>query len=249
MEGGKAVGTGTLNANGVAVLTLLTLSPGTHSIQAVYAGDGMADASTSVPLQLAVKQATNLTVSADSNPALTLSAVRLTATLTNAGAAVATGQVVFTEGTTVLGTGQLDAQGHASLLLPQLTAGTHILIASYPGDGANFTSTSTAYREIVQLRPTTTSVTGSSTDDTNPQQITLIAVVKGEGSLAPGGTVTFSSGAVTLGQAAVDETGVATITVIFETKSQDVLASYRGHAGDTSAHDSVRQSPLREGVH
>ena len=80
----------------------------------------------------------------------------------------------------------------------------------------------------MQLRPTVTAVTGSSTDATNPQQITLIAIVKGDGSVPPSGTVAFTSGSITLGVSAVDETGVATITIIFEKTSEPVVASYAG---------------------
>ena len=75
-----------------------------------------------------------------------------------------------------------------------------------------------------------TTVTGSSTDATNPQQITLIAVVKGNGSVPPGGAVTFTNGSITLGASAVDKTGVATITVLFDKTSEPVVASYAGDA-------------------
>ncbi|MGI4831185.1 MAG: beta strand repeat-containing protein, partial [Janthinobacterium lividum] len=233
---GKAnLGSAQLNGNGIAVFTLTTLSPGAHTIVASYVGDGKASPSASSPLALVVKQATALVVSSSSNPVQTLSSVSLTVTLKNAGAVPATGTITFSDGTTTIGTATLDSTGHATLTLPQMTAGNHSITANYVGDGADFGSASPVFTETVQLRPTTTTVTGSLTDSANPQQVTLIAVVKGQGSTAPTGTVTFTSGSVTLGVAAVDETGVATITVIFETKTEPVIGSYAGDISYTSS--------------
>ena len=226
--GTAVIGSAPLNADGLAVLPVLTLSPGTDVLTASYAGDGNANASVSTPVAIVVKQATSLVVSSGSNPALTLSAITLTASLSNAGAAPATGLVSFTDGGVALGTASIDSSGHASLTLPKLLVGTHIIAASYAGDTADFSSNSAIYNLVVQLRATQTSLSGSATDSANPQQITLIAVVRGDGSSPPSGDVVFSGGDVTLGQAAVDSTGVATITVIFSQLTQQVVASYGG---------------------
>jgi hypothetical protein len=229
-DSGTSIGSAQLDGNGVAVLTLSTLRPGSHSIVANFAGDGKASPSVSVPLALTVKQTTGLSLSSNSSPAETLSSITFTATVTNAGAASAGGNVTFADGAFTLGTAQLDATGHATLTLTQMSAGTHAIVAAYAGDGANFASTSSAYTENVQLRSTSIMVTGSSTDATNPQQITLIAVVKSQGPVASSGRVTFTSGNLTLGSASIDNTGVATITVIFEQTSEQVVATDSGDA-------------------
>ncbi len=237
-DGGVTIGTAPLNANGIAVLTTATLAPGSRTIVASYAGDGKASPSASTPLLLTVKQTTAVAVASSSNPALTLSPLTFTVSVVNAGAAPATGMVSFADGATVLGAAQLDGSGHATLTIPQLSAGMHNVVASYAGDGANFASASGVYAENVQLRPTETTLTGSSTDPTNPQQMTLIAVVKSLGSTAPSGSVTFTSGSVTMGVATVDDTGVATITVIFEQTSQPIVASYAGDASYSASKSS-----------
>ena len=237
-NGGATIGSAQLNESGFAVLTLSTLSPGAHVVVANYLGDGKASASVSTPLAFAVKQTTALAVSSNSNPAQTLAAVNLTATLSNAGAATASGRVSFADGGTALGTAQLGSNGQATLTVPQMSAGTHSITAEYPGDGANFASTSGTYSQAVQLRPTAVTVTGSSTDPTNPQQITLIAVVKGQGSVPPSGNVNFTSGNLALGEATVDDTGVATITVIFEQPSQAIVASYSGDVSYATSQSS-----------
>jgi hypothetical protein len=50
--------------------------------------------------------------------------------------------VTFFDGTTVLGTAQLDANGQAVLIVNGLTSGQHSLAASYGGDGNDQASTS-----------------------------------------------------------------------------------------------------------
>lgn len=244
-EGGNVLGTAQLDAAGKAVWTTTTLSPGIHSVVAAYVGDGRANASNSTALSVVVKQTTGLAVTSDANPTQTLNAVLLTSTVRNPGAAPATGSVIFNDGAVELGTALVDGSGHATLTVPQMSAGTHTIIATYEGDGANFASVSPALSQEVRLRPTTTAVSGTATDTANPQQMTLIAVVHGEGSVAPSGMVTFTSGNLTLGATAIDENGVASITVIFETKTMPVVASFAGDASYTASHSA--QTPITAG--
>jgi len=237
-DAGATFGAAQLNASGVAVLTLSTLAPGSHTIVAVYAGDGKATPSTSTPLTLVVKQTTAVALSSNGNPAWTLSSLSFTATVTNAGAAPATGTIAFTAAGAAIGTAPLDGTGHATLTLPAMSASSHSILASYAGDGANFASTSAVYSETVQLRPTSTTVTGSASS----QQTILIAVVEGQGSVGPGGTVAFTSRSVTLGQASVGASGVATLTVVLAQPTELVTASYAGdvnYAGSQSPATSI----------
>ncbi len=245
VEGNTTLGTAALNGSQQASLTLSTLTPGTHIILAQYLGNGAEAASNSQALTLSVKQTTALTIASGSNPSPTLNPITFTATLTDAGAATATGSVTFSDGTAILGTSAVDASGHAAVTVPKLTAGTHSITAKYSGDTANFPSTATPLAQVVQLRPTVTTVTGSATDPTNPQQVTLIAVVKGEGSVSPSGTVSFTAGSLTLGVATVDETGVATVTVIFETATQNVTTAYSGDASYAASQSAA--TPITAG--
>jgi hypothetical protein len=75
----------------------------------------MAGSSASPPLTFSVKQTTALVLSANSNPGLTLNSLSFTATLTNAGAALATGTIDFTDGGTAIGTAAVNGTGHATL--------------------------------------------------------------------------------------------------------------------------------------
>lgn len=240
LDGGTPIGSATLNAQQVATLTLSTLMPGTHTVVASYAGNGRANASVSEPLTLAVKQTTTLALTSSANPALTVSPITLTAVITNSGAAPPSGSVVFTEGALQLGTAALDANGRASITLPSLSAGSHVITASYAGDAGDFASSPATLTQTVNLQPTTTTLSGSQTNSANPQQVTLIAVVHGGANVVPTGIVSFTSGTITVGTAAVDATGVATLTILIEDPSgtEAIEASYQG--------DSVYASSISE---
>lgn len=238
LDGTVRVGTVILDSNGGAQLTLSILTPGAHSLTASYRGDGKASASVSGPLSLVVKQTTTAVLSSSANPASTLSPVQLTVAIGNAGAASATGSVTFVDGTNSLGTAPLDGDGRASIALPQMTAGAHTITASYAGDDANFASTASPLTQTIVRRSTSTALTSSATNTNNPQQVTLIALVRGDGSVLPGGAVAFQSGSTLVGTSTVDSTGVATLTIQLETKQESITASYGGDASYLSSASS-----------
>ena len=236
-DGSASIGSAVLNANGVATLTISTLAPGPHSIIANYAGDGKAAASVSSPLALVVKETTNVALASNANPALTLAPIVLTAAVSNSGIGQPTGTVTFNDGSTLLGTATVNSSGVATLNIPSLAAGTHTITASYAGDGDNFSSASASLAQIVQLRPTTTALTATETNANNPLQVTLISVERWNGPVVPTGTVTFMNGGQIIGTSVVDNTGVATITIVLQAPTENITATYAGdtvYAGSTS---------------
>jgi hypothetical protein len=243
-DGGTVIGTAVLDATGLATLSTSTLAPGAHTITANYTGSTSNGASTSSPLLISVKQTATVAIASSANPSPTLSTIALTATVANSGAAPATGTVTFTDGGTQLGTGTLNASGQAVLTLPSLSAGNHSIQVSYAGDANDFAATSATLVQVVQLRPTTVTLTATATDPANPLQITLIAVVRWSGPATPTGSVTFVAGSKTLGSATVDATGVATLSVVLQTTSESVVASYNGdtaYAASSSAATTITQ--------
>lgn len=240
-DGTTTLGTGTLNASGVATFTTSSLAPGAHTIVANYAGDGRASASVSTPVNLAVLEATSVTLTSSANPTLTLSPITLTASIKNAGVGTPTGTITFTDGTVTLGTVSLSG-GVASLTVPQLSAATHNIVASYTGDTDNAAASSSTLAQVVQLRPTGVVLTSSVTDPTNQQLVTLIAVVRWTGPQTPTGTVTFNNGTATIGTVAVDGNGVGTITVQLNNPTESLTATYNGdtaYAPSTSPQTNV----------
>ena len=95
------------------------------------------------------------------NPAGTGQTVTLTAAVTGAGA-TPTGTVTFYDGASVVGTGTLDATGHASFSTAGLALGTHSLTAVYAGDATYAASTSAAVVETVETPGFTIALSSSS---------------------------------------------------------------------------------------
>jgi len=238
-DGGVLIGSGVLSSTGVATLTLSTLAPGSHTIVANYPGDGRASPSSSTPLTQVVKELSTVVLASNVNPAQTLAPVTLTAVVSNSGIGTPTGTVTFTDGGAQLGIVTLDATGTATLTVPALSAGNHTLLASYTGDGDNFSGTSSALVVGVTLRPTTTALTATQTSANNPLQVTLISVERWTGSVVPTGTVTFMEGTTAIGSSPVDGTGVATLTIVLQSATETLYAIY---SGDTAYATSTSPS-------
>lgn len=230
--------------NGTGTLTLTTLTPGIHTITVAYAGDSNNSASVSGAVTQQVTQTSQVMLTSSINPALTLDTPVLTATVKATTAPVPTGTVRFFEGTTLLGTGTLNANGIASITAAAFPAGTHVLTAQYGGDTAADASTSTALTVVVTLRPTTTSLTSTAPSSANNNVVSLVSVVKGDGSIAPTGIVTFSNGSSTLGTARIDASGVATMSISATVLSNMVLtARYSGDANYAASGSAEVQLP------
>jgi hypothetical protein len=100
--------------------------------------------------------------------------------------------------------------------------------------------------QLVQLRPTTDTLTASSTSLTGGQQVTLISVVRYSGPVTPTGKVSFLSSGSVLGTSTVDAAGVATLTVNLLTGTPTVSASYSGdsvYAASISAQTNITVAP------
>lgn len=218
-------------AHGAATVNLSTLAPGTHSIAATYAGD-TDDAGSSGTLNLPVVQATTATtVAATPNPAVVNGTVTFTSAVTGNGAEP-TGTVNFlANGTTNVGSGTLSGSGDVTVTNATLAAGTYQITAVYSGDANDKGSTSAAFTLTIGTIPTATDLSTAATTGANAQSI-LVATVndKGMSGTTPTGTVTFTSAGNTIGSAALNANGVATLTPVLGTGSYNVVASYPGDA-------------------
>ncbi len=132
LDGATRLGTSPLIDGRASVDAILT-GLGVHAIIAQYSGDAtFLPSSDRAPLQVnGIATATALSAPAIAAPG---SSVTLTATTTSAGG-IPTGRVVFLDGRTNLGSAPLSGAGVAILRINTLSAGTHILTASYGGDG------------------------------------------------------------------------------------------------------------------
>jgi hypothetical protein len=133
-DGLTALGTVTLDKNGMATLSGIKLPAGTNLIVASYRGSGQFDPSASATTERDLQPAaTSMTLASSAASASVGVSVTFTATLTTPanGAGAPTGTVSFYDGTTLLGTTQLNGSGVATFATAALKAGSHSIRAVY----------------------------------------------------------------------------------------------------------------------
>jgi hypothetical protein len=112
---------------------------------------------------------TETTLVSSVNPSAVGQPVTFTATVAPAqGAATPSGSVTFLEGPAALGTGDLDASGHATFATATLPLGDHPVAARYNGDTHFAVSTSPALTQRVSPGPFVVSTTPADGDSVDP---------------------------------------------------------------------------------
>jgi len=234
-NGAATLGSATLGAAGTATINP-TLPPGQYSIIATYGGDANDSGSASAPLALTVQLATtSIAVTTSGSPALVLSPITFTATVTGNGG-IPTGTVTFLSDGVSIGVANLSATGTAAFTTSALAAGTHSITASYGGDVNDSPSTSAAISQAVGTIQTVTDLGTATTTGTSPQTI-LVATVLASTGPVPTGTITFNNGTTTIGSAPLDSSGVATLTPNLALGTYTIVAVYSGdvlHSPSTS---------------
>ena len=124
---------------GVASFVSSTLTPGSHSIRAVYVGNFNYNGGTATTDQTVQGSPTATGIESSANPITYGDDVTLTAVVSEGlpTPGVPTGTVTFTEGGNVLGTAPVTTVGgrqEASITLSGLGAGNHVVKATYSGD-------------------------------------------------------------------------------------------------------------------
>ena len=254
---GGTIGVSTLNGSGVATFSSATIAAGVETITATYSGNTnfaiSNDAGSATPLKETINQSSTTTSDVTSSVAsppygqtVTFSA---TVSAVAPGAGVPTGTVNFLENTTTLGTGTVGGTGVATFSIASLTAGTHVITASYGGDtdfkaSNDVGSSNKLQQEITQATTTLSNVTSSLTSpytfgQTNTYTAT-VSVTAGLGGGTLAGTVTFKDGGVNLGSGSVGAGGVATFsTASVVVGTHTITASYGGTANYLSSNSAA----------
>jgi hypothetical protein len=242
MNGAASLGTAPVNAAGYATLTISSLAVGTHTIKAVYTGDANLAASTSpVGSQVVKHAATTTTLTLTSGTSIAGQTVTFTATVqvSAPGTGIPSGPVTFKDGTTILGTINLNGAGHAVFATNALKAGTHAITAVFgPTDTSSFTgSPSLSLTQVVLPAHTAAPIVtlaGPTHAPVAGQTISLTATVKA-GAGTPTGMVTFLDGSTILGTAPLSVNGQgldqATINTSLATVASHSLTAI--YSGDT----------------
>src|SRR5581483_9955938 len=218
-DGAANLGAAVTVVSGSASITVNTLSVGSHSISAVYSGDGQFNGSTSVTQTQVVNQASTSTAVATSVvPSFPGQSVTFTATATAVapGAGTPTGTVTFKDGANTLGTSPLNGSAVATFSTAALSVGQHVITATYNGDGSFLASTGNLSGGQNVVKGTTTN-TASSTPNPSVfgQSVTITATVApvAPAVTIPTGTVEFhDDGLATLATATLNGSGQATFT-------------------------------------
>lgn len=250
-DGTVMLGTATVGANGAASINPV-LAPGAHAIVAAYGGDTNDNGSTSTALPVNVVLATTSTaLKTSGSPALVMSGITFTATVTGNGGAP-TGSVTFAVDGVNASSAAVGAGGTATFTDSALAVGSHTVVATYSGDPNDKPSTSSAMTQVVQAIPTVTNLGMSSSTGPNPQAI-LVATAIGSTGPTPTGTITFTYGgaATVIGSATLDSSGVATVVPDLAPGKYSVVATYSGdalHSPSTSPVVTFSGDPIGFGI-
>ncbi|QHI97338.1 hypothetical protein GT347_04690 [Xylophilus rhododendri] len=226
---------------GTASLNLNDLPPGIDTLTAAYGGDSLNLSSRSQAVQAVVPGPCALLLTLSSPTPTVGSALVLTAALSSPWASSHSGSVSFFNGSTLLGSAELH-DGVARLPTSALPPGTTALRAVYGGDPFDDAAVSNTVTTVVRPAPTGTSLAVTLSADGSALDLrATLAASSGDGDATgglPGGTVSFYSGGVLLGQVAAVG-GAARLQVARSAVTSDLLtAVYAGdalHAASTSA--------------
>jgi len=223
--------------NGVASYTTSALTLGTHTISASYGGSATESSSTSSVLSQQVALAQSQTVLSSSlNPSKVGQKVDLTATVSSPGGPP-TGDVTFYEGSASLGASSLSS-GVATLTVSGLTAGTHLLTATFTGNTTIAGSTSSQLAQDVAGGDTTTTLKSSANPVKAKTPLTFTATVTSNYG-TPAGAIDFYDGTKLLGSSLLNSSGIATLPISGLTSgAHPITALYMG-GGDYTASKSA----------
>lgn len=147
-EGETSLGTGALDASGVATLKLAKLAVGTHTLTASYGGDAIYASGSGSLTHVVQKAVTTTTLSSATNPAKVGASVTFTASVVS-NIPGATGSVEFFDGAVSLGEIALH-DGTATLSTASLGEGGHAIKAAYAGNDSFAGSSSGLVNQVVE---------------------------------------------------------------------------------------------------
>ena len=193
---------------------------------------------------------TSTTLASSLNPSLVGQSVTFTATVSSTAGTLPNGEnVTFKNGSAILGTAPLSA-GVAALTTSLLPAGKFKITASYGGDANFAASTSSALQQVVTSTTksaTTTALASSLNPSIYGQKVTWTATVTTSGSITPTGSVHFTWSGHTVGTAALNSSGVATLSrSTLNADTYPLTAVYIGDASNLGSTSAVLNQVVTE---
>jgi hypothetical protein len=186
---------------------------------------------------------TSATISSSLNPSFSGQLLTFTSVVTGSDGGVPTGTVNFTENGLVLGNGNLDMTGTASLMISTLPKGSHSIVAVYLGDPKYAGSSSTALTQTVNKITTSASLISSPDPSSLGQAVTFTCTVTASNGSPPTGQVTFKEGSTVLGQSTLGAAKGARISVSSLTAgTHTITAAYLGNPQFAGSSATVSQT-------
>lgn len=194
------------------------------TVFADYSGDVLREPSQSAAVVLAqTPVAPSVVVTSAPNPSSLGSPVTISAVVTGVDGINPTGDIVFKDGSTILGTERISG-AVATIVSTTLSLGDHSIVASYLGDDTYSPADSQVYIQSVRLQATI-ALTSSINPSIYGTNVVFVA------TLNPGasGTVTFYDGTGILGAANISSSGTATFSInALWAGSHNITATYSG---------------------
>jgi len=186
----------------IATCTTSTLAVTSHTITAVYSGDGTYAGSTSAAVvQVVNKGTTASVVTSSANPSVPGQTATYTTTVTATppSSGARTGTVNFQDaGVTIVGCGAraVAAAGTATCAIAYAGPGIHLVTGVYSGDTNFLISTSTAMTQVVNRGVAASTVLSSVSPSLSEHSVlyTVTVTPAAPASGTPTGTVTFDDG-------------------------------------------------------
>jgi hypothetical protein len=240
-DGSTTLGTGNLNASGVATFSTSALSAASHSIAAAFGGSSGFNASASSILAQVINPApvtpTSTALTSSANPAALGLGINFTAVVSSSTSGMPTGTIQFQIDGANFGSAVALINGSAtSATTSTLAAGGHTISAVYSGDTNFGGSSAPSLSETIAKGSSITSLATSASPSTFGASVTFTATVTGSAAITPTGTVTFSDGTTTLGTGTLNASGVATFSTSSLTVGTHLIsASYAGNGNYTGS--------------
>jgi Big-like domain-containing protein len=232
MDGSTVLGMVTL-ASGTVNLGVSGLSVGSHSITAVYSGDGNNLTSTSAITTEVVNPGTSTTAlrsSASPSPFGQL----LTLTATIGGGSANSGTMQFLDNGNVLSTVAVTGSV-VTFQTSTLAIGSHPLSAIFSGN-TSLAGSSGSFTQVISAAASSTALVSSLSPSQVGQNVTFTATVSGA---QPTGSVTFRDGSISLVTVALSGNVAAYSTATLSAGAHLVTAVYSGDASNTGSTSST----------
>ena len=254
-DGTTTIGTINLNAKSpdVAAFTTSALSVKSHSITADYLGatgtTAYAGSNSALLSQVVSAASTTTALSPPAGPLVSGQPITLTATVavTTPGSGTPTGSVTFKDGTTTLGTSNLnglaaDVATYTTSTKLLASGSPHSLTATYSASTSDLGSVSKPVSLTVGLSGTTTAFTVTPPQPwVSGQALTILATVAplAPGTGTPPGTVTFYNGSTKLGSGTLNKAATDQTTFVAKLPAAATNSLTAVYAGDTNYNTST----------